>query len=104
MAVDNNEYRTLVKDMIKAENTGNWDDVANELNDRKNSNFNSRPQDLADTVNAAAKYCQDHGFPMTVITNDKGDDVVRIKDNTNSSIRPVGITETPGGYVAHDKI
>lgn len=111
MSVDRAEEQKLENMMTTAEKTGNWEQVSQELSDRRAGNFAGREKDLADTVKAAADYCNKHGFPMTVIEGLDGH-VQGIKDEKNSTSgffgiggRNVGVTENAGGnFEANNKL
>ena len=109
MSVDRQEEQKLETMMTNAEKTGNWEQVSQELNDRKAGNFAGREKDLTDTVKAAADYCDKHGFPMTVIEGTDGH-LQGIRDDKNSSKMPIigrkiGVSENGGGsFEASNKI
>ena len=105
MSVDKAEQQNLQNLMINAEKTGNWEAVANDMNQHRAGDFANRDKDMADTVKAAADYCDKHGFPTTVILGTDGH-VQSIKDEKNSSfLHKVGVSEDKGGsYQASDKL
>jgi hypothetical protein len=105
MSVDKQEASKLENMMMSAEKTGNWEQVAQELNDRKAGNFAARGNDLNDTIRASADYCNKHGFPMAIIDGLNGD-VQSVVDKQNSGfIHKVGVTEAGDNqYHANNKI
>jgi hypothetical protein len=105
MAVDHTELTKLEGEMVKAENTGNWDNVANLMNQERAGNMAFREKDQADTVKAAADYCKKQGFPEMTINLGTDGHVQSIKDNKNSSfLHQVGVQEDAGGsYHGNDK-